>query len=174
MVNIVLGLCIVGVIIVRQLTIRPVRGDSRMVLVLVLAGYGVAAIARTIRGHHVSAAVIGVLVASLLGAAALGGVRALTVRVWRDPDGRLMQRGTATTAALWIVSIAVHLAADAWLAKLSTIAGLGASTVAIYLAVTWGVQGTVLRLRAAAPTSPLLAAPLMPRVGSASPHQHVR
>lgn len=148
MVNILLGLLIVGVIMVRQLTVRPLREDTRLVLVLVLAVYGLATLARSMRGHHVSVAVIAVLVASLLGAAALGGIRALTVRVWRDPNGQLMRRGTIITAALWIVSIAVHLGSDVWLAKLSNIAGLGASTVAIYLAVTWGTQGTVLRSRA--------------------------
>jgi hypothetical protein len=148
MVNILLGLLIVAVIVVRQLMVRPVREEARVVLVLVLAVYGLAALSRSMHGHHVSAAVIAVLVASLVGAAALGGIRALTVRVWRDPDGQLMRRGTVITAALWIVSIAVHVGADVWLAKLSNIAGLGASTVAIYLAVTWGTQGTVLRSRA--------------------------
>jgi hypothetical protein len=59
-----------------------------------------------------------------------------------------MRQGAAITAALWIVSIAVHLGADVWLVKLSNIAGLGASTIAIYLAVTWGTQGAVLRSRA--------------------------
>jgi hypothetical protein len=149
MLSIVPGLCIVGVIIVRQLTVRPIREDSRLVLVLMLAGYGLIAIAGAVRGHHVSAAVIAVLAASLMGAAALGGIRALTVRVWRGPSGQLMRQGTVITAALWIVSIAVHVGADVWLAKLSNIAGLGASTVAIYVAVTWGTQGTVLRSRAA-------------------------
>jgi hypothetical protein len=148
MANILLGLLVVGVIIVRQLTARPVREDSRMMLVLLLGAYGLVAIARTVRGHHVSAAVIAALTASLVAAAALGGIRAQTVRVWRDPSGRPMRQGTAVTAALWIVSIAVHLGADVWLAKLSDIAGLGASTIAIYLAVTWGTQGAVLRSRA--------------------------
>jgi hypothetical protein len=148
MVNILLGLLIVGVIMVRQLTVRPLREDTRMVLMLVLAVYGLTTLARSVHGHHVSVAVIAVLVASLLGAAALGGIRALTMRVWRDPNGQVMRRGTIITAGLWIISIAVHLGSDVWLAKLSNIAGLGASTVAIYLAVTWGTQGTVLRSRA--------------------------
>ena len=148
MVNILLGLLVVAVIIIRQLTVRPVREDSRMVLVLVLGAYGLVAIGRTLRGHHISVAAMAVLVASLVGAAALGGMRALTVRVWRDQSGQLVRRGTAITAALWIVSIAVHLGADVWLAKLSNIGGLGASTIAMYLAVTWGIQGTVLRSRA--------------------------
>ena len=174
MVNIVLGLCIVGVIIVRQLTVRPVREDSRPALVLVLAAYGVAAVARTVQGHHVSAAMLSVLVASLIAAAALGGVRALTILVWRDPSGQLMRRGTAITAALWIVSIAVHIGADVWLAKLTNIAGLGASTVAIYIAVTWGAQGTVLRARATSLTPPLLAVPATPSAVTGSPRQPVR
>jgi hypothetical protein len=148
MVNILLGLLVVAVIIIRQLTVRPVREDSRMVLVLVLGAYGLVAIGRTLRGHHVSVAAMAVLVASLVGAAALGGMRALTVRVWRDQSGQLVRRGTAITAALWIVSLAVHLGADMWLTKLTNIAALGASTIAIYLAVTWGTQATVLRSRA--------------------------
>jgi hypothetical protein len=47
MVNILLGLVVVGVILVGQLTVRPVREDSRMVLVLgrLPYGYGVMRVA---------------------------------------------------------------------------------------------------------------------------------
>ena len=58
MVNILLGLLIVAVIVVRQLMVRPVREDARIVLVLVPAVYGLAALSRSMLGHHVSAAVI--------------------------------------------------------------------------------------------------------------------
>jgi hypothetical protein len=38
---------------------------------------------------------------------------------------------------------------DVWVDKLSDVAGLGTSTITVYLAITWAVQGHVVRERAA-------------------------
>lgn len=147
-VDIVVGVAIVGLIMIRQLRVRPVAEDGRTALLLVLGVLGVASMSRTLHGQQVPMSAIGVLVASLVLAAVLGGVRALSVRVWREPDGRALRQGSTVTAILWIVSIAAHLGADLWLDKLSDVAGLGASSILAYLAITWGVQSAVIRSRA--------------------------
>lgn len=147
-VDIVVGLAIVGLITIRQVRVRPVREDARVALLLALGVLGVLSMSRTLRGHHVPASAVAVLVASLVLAGVLGGVRALTVRVWREPGGRALRQATTVTVILWIVSIAAHLGADLWLDKLSDVAGLGASSILAYLAITWAVQSAVVRARA--------------------------
>jgi hypothetical protein len=146
--NVVLGLLVVGLILRRQLRVRPVREDARIGILVLLAFLGVTSMSRTLHGHHVSHSVIAVLVASLLVAGVLGGIRGLTVQVWREPGGQALRKGTAVTAGLWIASIAVHIGADIWLDGLSDIAGLGTSSIMVYLAITWAVQGFVVRERA--------------------------
>lgn len=146
--NIVIGLAVVALILARQLRVRPVREDARVAVLLVLGVLGVVSMSRTLRGHHVPTSAVAVLVASFVLAAVLGGIRALTVRVWRESDGRAMRQGTTVTAILWIVSVAAHLGAELWLDKLSDVAGLGASSILAYLAITWAVQTAMIRGRA--------------------------
>lgn len=143
-----MGVLVVALIVWRQFRIRPVREDAQVAILLGLGVVGVVSMSRTMHGHQMSPEIIAVLVASLVLAAVLGGLRALTIRVWREPGGRAMRQGTAITGALWIVSIAAHLGADLWLDKLSDVAGLGASSILAYLAITWAVQGIVVRERA--------------------------
>ena len=146
--NIALGLLVVFLIMRRQLRVRPVREDARRGILVVLAVLGVTSMSRTMHGHHIAPSVIAVLVASLVLAGVLGGIRGLTVQVWRDPSGQALSKGTAVTIGLWIAAIAVHIAADIWLDQLSDVAGLGASSIMAYLAITWVTQGLVIRSRA--------------------------
>jgi hypothetical protein len=146
--NIVIGVLVLAVILRRQLRVRPVREDARVGILIVLAALGISSMSRTVHGHSVSSGVIAVLAASLVVAAVLGGVRGLSVQVWRDAGGQTLRRGTAITAGLWIVSIVLHIVADVWVDDLSDIAGLGTSTILVYLAITWAVQGYVVRARA--------------------------
>ena len=146
--NVVLGLVVLVLILRRQVRVRPVREEARIGILVLLAFLGITSMSRTLHGHHVSHSVVAVLVASLLVAGVLGGIRGLTVLVWRDPGGQALRQGTAVTIGLWIASIAVHIGADLWLDDLSDIAGLGTSSIMVYLAITWAVQGFVVRERA--------------------------
>ena len=62
-----------------------------------------------------------------------------------------MSQGTVLTAVLWVVSLGAHLAMEVGIDHSSKIAGLGASSLLLYLAVTLGVQREVLRRRAGMP-----------------------
>jgi hypothetical protein len=81
-----------------------------------------------------------------------GGIRALTVRVWRQ-DGQLLRRGTWLTAVLWVISLAAHLGYDDLVAGHATAGknggNVGDATVVLYLVVTLTVQRYLLLARAA-------------------------
>ncbi len=86
---------------------------------------------------------------SLVVGGALGAVRALTVTIWRVPDGPALSKGTIATALLWAVSLGAHLAMQVGIDNSTKIAGFGASSLLLYLAVTLGAQREVSRRRAA-------------------------
>ena len=102
---------------------------------------------------------------SLMAGAGLGAIRAATVRIWRAQDGSAWRQGTMLTAALWLVSLATHLALDGIIDHFSRISALGTSTILVYLAVTLGVQREIVRRR---------AAPLAPGSGGTVPGGHRR
>ena len=83
--------------------------------------------------------------------AGLGAIRAATVRIWRAQDGSAWRQGTMLTAALWLISLAAHLALDTIIDHASRIAALGTSSILLYLAVTLGVQREIVRRRTALP-----------------------
>jgi hypothetical protein len=147
--SIVIAVAVVGLLIVRQLRVRPVREHSSARLVLILAVIGVVQMVQAAKGHHVGAATGVAIATGLLIGAALGAARAMTVRCWRDQDGVAWRQGTWFTAVLWIASLAIHFGIDDWIDRSTTATGLGAADILIYLAVSLGVQREITRLRAA-------------------------
>jgi len=110
---------------------------------------GVVEIVDSTGGHSLGVATAAWIVGSLIIGGALGVVRALTVRIWRVEDGSALRRGTVATALLWIVALGAHLAMEIGIDRSTSIAGLGASTLLLYLAVTLGSQREVIRWRTA-------------------------
>jgi hypothetical protein len=92
--NIVVGVAIVALLVTRQVQTRPVNERSAVHLVLVLVVIGVVEIVSATKGHAIGAATIAWLLGELLLGAALGAVRALTVKVWRVEDGAPWRKGT--------------------------------------------------------------------------------
>ena len=125
-----------------------------MRLALILAAAGIGEISRTIGARHLTTAAVAWLTVSLMAGAGMGAIRAATVRIWRAEDGSAWRQGTILTAALWLISLATHLALDTIIDHSSRIAALGTSSVLLYLAVTLGVQREIVRRRTAplAPT----------------------
>ena len=147
--NIVIGLSVVGLLLVRQMQPRPAKETSSIRLALALSVIGIAEIRHAIGSHHLTATTVAWLVLSLLAGAGLGALRAATVSIWRAMDGSAWRQGTILTAALWLVSLATHLVLDAVIDHSTRIAALGASSILLYLAVTLGVQREIVRWRAA-------------------------
>ena len=146
--NIVIGLAVLALLLVRQLSKRPVKQDRQPLFLLVLLVLGVVDLVEFAHKRPVSGPAIAMLVASLLLAGAFGAVRAYTVRFWRE-DGTLFQQGSLITVALWLVSIAAHFGIDILVDRNSPVQGLASAALTIYLAVSFGVQRFVVRSRAA-------------------------
>ncbi|MFF4285259.1 hypothetical protein ACFY0R_08045 [Streptomyces sp. NPDC001633] len=153
-VSLLIGLVIVALIIRRQLRTRPVRPRASLIGPAVLGVLGVAAlafgVASVVKEHPLTPPVIALVVATLVIGVPLGLVRATTVRVWHDPERGVLRQGTLITTALWLVSAAVHAGMAEWIDHTAAAGLLGFSTLYLYLCVTYGVQGHMVRRRAAA------------------------
>jgi uncharacterized membrane protein len=147
--NIVIGIAVVGLLLARQMRTRPVREDSGPRIVIILAVIGVIELVGATKGHTVAATTIAWIVGALVIGLILGAVRALTVTLWRTPEGTALRKGTVLTGVLWVVSLAAHLAMEVGIDHSTTVAGLGASSLLLYVALTLGTQREVVRWRAA-------------------------
>lgn len=150
-VSVVLGVIVLVLLIWRQLVVRRLREGYQ--LSIVLAIIGIIDFADFLRGHpHNTGGILAAVVGSLILAAVLGVVRALTVKVWRGEDGQLLRQGNWLTAALWVVAIAAHLGYDYLVAGHSTGStgtNVGDATILLYLVVSLTVQRFVMLNRAA-------------------------
>ena len=143
--NLVIGVAVLALLIYRQLRARPVRGNQRLVLVLVVIGL-IEAVQYMQKLHSVSVAIVA-LAGSLVLAAVFGAARAATVRLWLQ-DGQPWAQGNLLTAALWVLALAAHLGYDYLVGQHKDIGGIGTATVILYLAVSLGVQRLIVTLRA--------------------------
>lgn len=151
----ILGIAVLGLLIVRNLSARPVRQRNQR-LYLILGVVGVIQTVQYMQHHHVPVATgIAALAGSLVLAGVFGAIRAATVRVWSQ-DGQPWTQGNILTAVLWVIALAAHLGYDALLGTHKDISGLGTATVLLYLVVTLGVQWFIVQARAAKlqPASP--------------------
>ena len=149
--DLVIGVAVLALLIARQLTVRWLRESYR--LLILLAVIGVIEFATYLRGHpHDDGGITAAVVGSLVIAAVMGGLRALTVRVWRGEDGQLLRQGNWLTALLWIVALGAHLGYDYLVAGNSTGSNggnVGDATLLLYLAVSLAVQRFIMLGRAA-------------------------
>jgi hypothetical protein len=141
----VIGVAVLGLLIYRQLVARPVQGNQRLVLILVIIGLIEAA--QYLQKLHAGSAAFVALAGSLVLAAIFGAARAATVRIWIQ-DGQAWSKGNILTAALWVVALGAHLGYDYLIGQHKDIGGLGDATVLLYLAVSLAVQRVIVVLRA--------------------------
>jgi nicotinamide riboside transporter PnuC len=148
--DLVIGILVVALLVVRQLMKRPLSESYR--LSVILAVIGVVEFVTFLSGHpgndgKIVVAVIG----SLVLAAIFGAARVPTTRVWRE-NGQLWRQGTWLTAVLWILAIAAHLGYDYLVAGHITGKNgnnVGDATILLYLVVTLTVQRFLLLSRVA-------------------------
>jgi uncharacterized membrane protein YhaH (DUF805 family) len=149
--NLIIGILVILLVLYRQLAVRRLRENYR--LSVILAVIGVVEFVTFLNGHPTDdGAIATAVVGSLVIAAVLGGVRALTVKVWRGDGGQLLRKGTWLTALLWIISFAAHLGYDDLVAGHITGkngGNVGDATVLLYLVVTLTIQQFVLLRRVA-------------------------
>lgn len=145
--SLVIGIAVLGLVIVRQLRVRPVRSNLR--IMLILAVIGVVEVAQYLKGvHHDSGTIAAELAGSLMLALAFGVVRAFTVRL-SFRDGQWWAQGNWLTVVLWVVAVAAHLGYDYLVSGGGSKAGqFGNATLLLYLAITFGAQRLIVQARA--------------------------
>ncbi len=143
--DLAIGLAVLGLLIYRQLRARPVQGNQRLVLVLIVLGL-IEAVQYMQKLHSGSVAVIA-LAGSLVLAAVFGAARAATVRIWLQ-GGQAWVQGNLLTAALWVVALGAHLGYDYLIGQHKDIGSIGTATLVLYLAASLGVQRIIVVLRA--------------------------
>jgi hypothetical protein len=141
----VIGVAVLGLLIYRQLVARPVQGNQRLVLILVIIGLIEAA--QYLQKLHAGSAAIVALAAPKIAASTRLPARAATVRIWIQ-DGQAWSKGNILTAALWVVALGAHLGYDYLIGQHKDIGSLGDATVLLYLAVSLAVQRVIVVLRA--------------------------
>jgi hypothetical protein len=145
----IVGIAVLGWIVSNQLRVRQFTA-RRLRLARILGIAGLVEVVSTAGAQPVSVAGWTLLVLGLVIGAALGLLRAATVKLWVR-DGAVYTQGHAMTAALWIVGIAVHVGLDLLARAIAPSAdAVDASGVLLFIAVSLGVQGLVTMQRARA------------------------
>lgn len=158
--DLVVGLLVLGLLVYRQLQSRPVRGNQRLLLILLVVGL-LETSAYFQRAHAGSVAILA-LAGSLVLAAVFGALRAFTVRLWSQ-DGQSWMRGNLLTAVLWVAAVAAHLGYDYVVGQHKDIGQIGNATLLLYLVASLGVQRLVVAYRVQRLDQAGLAAPVADR-----------
>jgi hypothetical protein len=147
--SVFIGAVLLILVLLRQVAVRPVPRVIRLGLPVIIGVIGLFELVGYANGHHhiAGSAWAWVLGTLLIGAVGLGIVRGLTVHIWTAGQWVLRQ-GTAVTMVLWLLSLAVHFAGDAFGSHAHDGSGLEASSFLLYLGLTLGVQTAVVHRRA--------------------------
>jgi hypothetical protein len=132
--SLVIDLAIVALLLVRQVSTRPLRENYLLPAILLVI--------------HNGGTIIAAVAGSLVLAAVTGAVRTPTVKIWWQ-DGQFWRRGSWLTAVLWIASLALHFGYDALVTHGKADSGVGSATVLLYFGVSLMVQRLILLARAA-------------------------
>jgi hypothetical protein len=144
-VSVVITLAVLVFILSRQLRPQPAKLNTPLALIVAILGVIDTVVFLKQQGHSGSKAFVA-LGGSLVLAVILGAIRAYTVRIWMQGD-QLWRQGNWLTAALWIVSLALHYGYDYLIDGRGPDAGLGTATALLYFAVTYTVQRYVVLAR---------------------------
>jgi hypothetical protein len=155
--QVIIGIAVLGWILYNQLRVRPFS-PRRLRIAGILGVVGLVEVVSTAGAHPVSVVGWTLLVTGLVVGAALGLLRAATVRLWVR-DGVVYTQGHAMTAALWIVGIGIHLGLDVLAGAIAPSANaVNSSSVLLFIAVSLGVQGLMtLRRARSLPGAPVFA-----------------
>lgn len=146
--NVLIALAVLALILSRQLRTREVRETQPYRIMLILGVVGLVETVQFQQQHAVSLAGWSLVGTSLVAGVVFGALRGRTVHVWRE-GGVLYRKGNAVTLALWLLAIGLHLGVDVVLKHVDhAAAGIGSTSILLYLAVTLGVQQLLVLERA--------------------------
>ena len=146
--DLVLDIAVFAWVLYRQRRIRRVRLRFGTPVPILLSLFGLVQFVHYNETHSLGAEVSAVVIGSFtIGAAVFGALRALTVRLIPLPNG-VARQGTWLTMCLWLISVGFHFALSPVVSSLhGPVGAIGASAL-LYLAVSLGVQNTVVQHRA--------------------------
>jgi hypothetical protein len=141
---IVFDVVILAYFLSRQLRVRPVPRFPRLQIPLILGILGLIEFFDYTGDHHVTSTDFAWFAGTLvLGAIVLGGIRALTVKIW-VANNWVLRQGTWVTMTLWAVSIALHFFST----SRAGAGNLDTASLLLYFGVTYAVQNYVVHRRA--------------------------
>lgn len=140
LITLLISAVILGWLLVKQLSVRPLKERSILWVVLILIG--LVQTANFMSTVSLGVADVALLLLSIVIGVALAAARAFTTAFWRGEDGLLYRKGNWLTAVLWIVGIGQHLLIDHFVA-----AGFGTASIMVYFGIVIAVQRQVLLLR---------------------------
>ena len=139
---------VVALLLYRQRRIRPVPRTLRLRMPIFLGVIGLIEVLAYTGSHHVSSGGLWlVLGVTVVGAAVLGFVRALTVQIW-ESNHWVVRQATGLTMILWVLSLVLHLAIGSGTGQVAT-AHLETASFLLYVALTLAAQAYVVHVRAA-------------------------
>ena len=146
--DLVLDAAVFAWVLYRQRRVRRVRLRFSTRVPVVLSLLGLFQFLHYTETHSLGAKVSGLVIASfVVGAAVFGAIRGLTVRLTPLAKG-MAQQATWLTIGLWVVSVGVHFSLSAAVSSVHGPIGVTAASVLLYLAISLGVQNTVVHHRA--------------------------
>jgi hypothetical protein len=144
--SLVIGIAVLALLIVRQMSTRRLRDNYR--ISIILGVIGLIEFVNFLKNQSTGdTRIVEAVAGSLVLAAVMGVLRAMTVRIWRQ-DGQLLIRGTWLTALLWVIAVAAHLGYDDLVVGGKNGETIGNATILLYLVVSLTVQRFVMLTRA--------------------------
>lgn len=138
-------LALVGYAIYRQSQVSEVTQRGRFKLAIIYAIVGVC-----VGGFNLpsGAAGVGIVAGSLVLSVVIGLFRGRLTRLWVQPDGRIMQRGTAVTIGLFLALIVVKVGVGVFAGFAHIDDGEGFGEVMVMIAAMVAVQAELVWRRA--------------------------
>lgn len=139
-ITLLISVVILGWLLVKQLSVRPLKDRSVLWVVFILVG--LVQTANFVQGVTLNVSDVLLLLLSIAVGMGLAAARAFTTVTWRGEDGVLYRKGNWLTAILWIIGIGQHLLIDHFV-----IDGFGTASIMLYFGIVIAVQRQVLLLR---------------------------
>src|ERR1039458_92609 len=145
--DLVIDAAVFAWVLYRQRRVRRVRLRFSTRVPVLLSLFGLAQFLHYTETHSLGAKASAVAIGSfVVGAAVFGAIRALTVRLTPLAKG-VAQQATWLTIGLWVISVGVHFSLSAVVSSLHGPVGVTAASLLLYLAISLGVQNTVVHHR---------------------------
>lgn len=142
-IQIILVVALVAYVLIRRLAGQPAQGKKLLILPVIIMVIGIASLS-----HTWSPLAVGFLVATTGISFIIGILRGVSIKLF-DKDGIVWMRYTAITVVLWVVNIAIKIAAAFAIAAINPVAAHEESS-GLLISLGMGVlmEGVVVAMKA--------------------------